>query len=70
MPTNRLRMPRPDPMLSRMVRAAHPVFTRMVRSRVYRPKQHLRMVPFREEPIETGSVVFVVSHINKKATIT
>ena len=80
MPTNRLRGTRPDPMLSRMVRAAaaHPVFTRMVRrsptsssfSRMVRRPQHLRMVPaaFREEPLETGSVVFVVSHI-KKATI-
>ena len=51
-----------------MVRAAHPSFTRMVRSpssdmfeRVVRAPAHLRMVPpltaaFREEPLETGSL--------------
>ena len=50
-----------------MVRAAHPSFTRMVRSpsdmfeRVVRAPMHLRMVPpltaaFREEPLETGSL--------------
>ena len=64
--------PRPDPMLSRMVRAAHPVFTRMERSRGPTTSslsrmvrglgpQHLRMVPvpaaFRQEPLETGSVI-------------
>ena len=51
-----------------MVRAAHPSFTRMVRSpssdmfeRVVRAPMHLRMVPpvtaaFRQEPLETGSL--------------
>ena len=65
--THRLK-PRPDPMLSRMVRAAHPSFTRMVRSspsdsfaRMVRAPTHLRMVPpltaaFREDPLETGSL--------------
>ena len=70
MPTNRLRA-RPDPMLSRMVRAAHPVFTRMVRrsplsssfSRMVRKPNYLRMVPaaFREEPLETG----ILSHTHQ-----
>ena len=68
--TNRLRA-RPDPMLSRMVRAAHPVFTRMVRrsplsssfSRMVRKPNYLRMVPaaFREEPLETG----ILSHTHQ-----
>ena len=57
-------------MLSRMVRGAHPSFTRMVRRSpssdsfervVKRAPSHLRMVPplteaFREEPLETGSL--------------
>ena len=61
--------PRSADRWSRMVRAAHPSFTRMVRSpssfdmfeRVVRAPMHLRMVPpvttaFREEPLETGSL--------------
>ena len=64
--------PRSADRWSRMVRAAHPSFTRMVRSpsfdmfeRVVRAPMHLRMVPpvtaaFREEPLETGSRVGIV----------